>query len=217
MIRPRGERDFEVLVQIVEAEGKAGVSGTRERAGEVLLGSQWVNKRSGFDHRYEVMLGIGFFEKKKKKTEKCQTKNQISIINIKGIISHLSSLKSFAPYPIHPRPVLNLNRTVGHPRSNKHLFFVTTHSLPLLQQHGDFVSNVLHNEIHLDIVAIMTKRILELTPNAVDTVERERDQHDDQHRPPAHVVHEREWQDAAKEREHLFLVDPARGGLSSEP
>lgn len=37
---PRGERDFEVLVQIVEAEGKAGRDGcARERGGRVCLGS----------------------------------------------------------------------------------------------------------------------------------------------------------------------------------
>ena len=46
---------------------------------------------------------------------------------------------------------------------------------------------------------------------AFDPVERERDQNDDRHRPPAHVVHERERQDTAKESEHLFLVNPAPG------
>lgn len=103
------------------------------------------------------------------------------------------------------------------PLLNKHFSFAATHPLPLLQQHGDLIPDVLHDEIHLDIIPSVTEWILEPTPDAVDTVERERDQNDDRHRPPVHVVHERKWQDAPKEGEHLFLVDPALGPLSSEP
>lgn len=111
----------------------------------------------------------------------------------------------------------NLDGISAPPLPNKQLAFAHSHSLPLLQQHGDFSPNVLHDEIHLDVVAIITERILKPTPDAVDAVERERDQSDGRHRPPAHVVHERKGQDAAKEREHLFLVNPVPAPLSNNP
>ena len=79
--------------------------------------------------------------------------------------------------------------------------------LPFVQLGEDFNPCILNNRIHLDIVPIVSKGIFQLTSDALDAIEREGHQADDQNGPPAHLVDHGEGQDTAEEGEDLLLVD----------
>lgn len=92
----------------------------------------------------------------------------------------------------------------------EHLPPLLARPLPLLQQHRHLRPNILHQRIRLDIILLPAERIFELAPNALDTIERENHQRNNRHSPPTHFVDHRERQHAAKESEHLFLMDASR-------
>lgn len=94
--------------------------------------------------------------------------------------------------------------------TNEHFSTLLSNSSPLVQKHRDFTPNIFNNSIHLDIIAIKTKRIFELASNAIDPIEREHDQHHDWHSPPSHVIYKCKGQHTPEESQDLFLVDEMR-------
>lgn len=78
---------------------------------------------------------------------------------------------------------------------------------PLLQQDHHLRSRILHNPIHLDVIPIIPKRILQLNANPFNPIQRERYNRHHGNTVPAVGIHHGEGQDRNIQEEHLRGVD----------
>jgi hypothetical protein len=60
--------------------------------------------------------------------------------------------------------------------------------LPFFEEHHDFLSRVLDDAVHFDVILIVSEGIFKLHANALDAVECECDNSDDGDAPPSVVV-----------------------------
>lgn len=85
---------------------------------------------------------------------------------------------------------------------------------PLRQNNINLDLGVTGNSVHLYVVSIITKGILQLGSYSLNTIQSEDHQADNRNCPPSHIVHHCKWQNATEESEHLLLVNPNSNPVS---
>jgi hypothetical protein len=112
------------------------------------------------------------------------------------------------PFPTATTPKLSIKHSAQLPPSPVPLS--VNDALPLVEQHHDFLSRILNDTVHLDVVLVVTKGIFELLADAFDAVESEGYDGDDGDAIPGVVVYDGEGKEEDVKSQDLLLMDAVK-------